>query len=71
MKNIKTYVGSSKGMLFIASILFLLLGMEASALQDFLNWAEEQQILKKITVVCCDKDSSTHKLIKEDPRYDF
>lgn len=45
------------------------LGMEASALQDFLNWSEREEILKLITVVCCDKDSSTHKLINEDPRY--
>jgi hypothetical protein len=42
--------------------------MEASALEDFLNWADAVGILNKITVVCCDQDSSTHKLITSDPR---
>lgn len=43
--------------------------MESSALQDFLDWAEENTLLQKIKVVCCDRDSSTHKLVKDDPRY--
>lgn len=42
--------------------------MEASALEDFLNWAESVNLLAKISVVCCDQDSSTHKLVAEDPR---
>lgn len=43
-------------------------GMEASALEDFLNWSSEKLLLPKISIVCCDKDSSVHKLLSEDPR---
>lgn len=62
------YDGSSKGM-----VMFLLndsksLGMEGSALEDFLNWAQSVNLLAKISVMCCDQDASTHKLISDDPR---
>lgn len=48
-----------------------ILGMEGSALQDFLDWAANSTILSKISIVCCDRDSSTHKLIADDPRCDY
>jgi hypothetical protein len=43
-------------------------GMEQSALEDFLTWAANNGLLPKISVACCDKDSSTHKLLEEDSR---
>jgi hypothetical protein len=39
-------------------------GMEAHSLSEFLDWAESVDILKLIKFACCDKDSSTHKIIR-------
>lgn len=42
--------------------------MEASSLEDFVNWADGVSLLPKIRIACCDQDSSTHKIIKDDIR---
>jgi hypothetical protein len=49
------YTGSSKG-------------MEQSALEDFITWSAANGLLPLIKIACCDKDSSTHKLLREDSR---
>jgi hypothetical protein len=71
--GVATTVGKmSKGIEFPSCQYADDLVMEASAFQeDFLDWASSVGILSKISTVCCDKDSSTHKLISEDLRYLF
>ena len=50
-----TYQGSAKG-------------MEGFGLSAFLDWASEMELLNLINIICCDKDSSIHKLIMSDNR---
>jgi hypothetical protein len=43
-------------------------GMESQGLIDFLDWSCANGILKLITIICCDKDTSIHKLVRDSDR---